>query len=244
MTRKIPQHVAIVMDGNGRWAEKRGLLRVEGHKAGIDAVKAVVEACLEKKIPVLSLFAFSSENWSRPEEEVRFLMALFISALDKEVQSLHEHGVLLRFTGCRHLLSSELKIQIEQAEAMTAKNTALILNVVVNYGGKWDILQATRQIISKVKLEELTLESITEKVIADHLSMSTLPDPDLFIRTSGEQRLSNFFLWQLAYTELYFTNVHWPDFTKTEFEAALVDFEHRDRRFGKIMRKEEEEFYA
>lgn len=239
MEQKTPEHVAIVMDGNGRWAKQRGLFRAEGHKAGVDAVKKVVESCLEKGIPILSLFAFSSENWSRPEAEVRFLMKLFINALDKEVNTLHEHGVSLRFTGYREVLSLELKRQMEKAEQLTQKNSNLILNVVVNYGGKWDILQALKQIAAKVKSEELSSNDLSEETIAAHLSMHTLPDPDLFIRTSGEQRISNFFLWQLAYTELYFTHVHWPDFSKEEFEKALQSFALRERRYGTISKEEE-----
>lgn len=238
LTKKIPQHVAIVMDGNGRWAKKRHLLRVEGHKAGIDAVKMVVEVCLEKKIPVLSLFAFSSENWARPESEVTFLMSLFINALEQEVKTLHEHGVALRFTGCRDLLPLGLRQQMQKAEELTQANTRLVLNIVVNYGGKWDIVQAVKRIITKVKENELKSESINESLVDQHLSMYGLPDPDLFIRTSGEQRISNFFLWQLAYTELYFTPVQWPDFTKEEFNKALVNFEQRERRYGQLSKDE------
>lgn len=233
MVQKLPQHVAIIMDGNGRWAKQRGLLRLEGHKAGVLAVKRVVEACLEKKIPILSLFAFSSENWSRPISEVNFLMELFIDALHQEVDSLLKQGVTLRFTGCLEGLSDALKNQMQTAALKTIENQSLILNVVVNYGGKWDITQALKKLACKVKTGEMTVEALTESVIAEHLSM-TLPDPDLFIRTSGEQRLSNFFLWQLAYTELYFTEVLWPDFTQAEFNKALENFALRERRYGSI----------
>ncbi|ARG98183.1 di-trans,poly-cis-decaprenylcistransferase [Legionella micdadei] len=229
----LPQHIAIVMDGNGRWAENRGLLRIEGHRAGVEAVKTVIRCCLESQIPILSLFAFSSENWSRPENEVEFLMQLFIEALSHEVQELHQHGIQLRFTGDRQALSPTLCEQMHAAEELTKNNTRLTLNVVVNYGGKWDIVQATKSIAKKVFAGELTVDAIDESVLAEALSTHGLQDPDLFIRTSGEQRISNFFLWQLAYTELYFADVHWPDFNADEFQKALASFSRRERRYGK-----------
>lgn len=180
------------MDGNGRWAQNRGLLRVEGHRAGAEAVKTVIRCCLQHQIPVLSLFAFSSENWSRPETEVEFLMRLFIDALGREVQELHQHGICLRFTGDRAGLSVELQKQMQVAENLTVGNKRLILNVVVNYGGKWDIVQATKAIATRVATGELKIEAINEGVISETLSTHGLPEPDLFIRTSGEQRISNF----------------------------------------------------
>ncbi|KTD10199.1 undecaprenyl pyrophosphate synthetase [Legionella hackeliae] len=221
------------MDGNGRWAQNRGLLRVEGHRAGVDAVKTVIRCCLQAQIPVLSLFAFSSENWARPENEVEFLMKLFIEALGHEVEELHQHGICLRFTGDRAGLSKELQKQMQAAEELTAANKRLVLNVVVNYGGKWDIVQATKNIAARVAAGELAIETINEELLNEALSCHGLPDPDLFIRTSGEQRISNFFLWQLAYTELYFTDIHWPDFTAEEFKKALTSFSQRERRYGK-----------
>ncbi|WP_131793529.1 isoprenyl transferase [Legionella brunensis] len=229
----IPQHVAIIMDGNGRWAQSRGLLRVEGHRAGVEAVKTVIRCCLQAQIPVLSLFAFSSENWSRPENEVEFLMQLFMEALGHEVQELHQHGICLHFTGDRAGLSQKLQEQMLAAERLTTDNERLILNVVVNYGGKWDIVQATRNIALRVRDGELGVDAINESLLAQALSTHSLPDPDLFIRTSGEQRISNFFLWQLAYTELYFTDIHWPDFTAEEFKKALKSYSQRERRYGK-----------
>ncbi|KTD38880.1 undecaprenyl pyrophosphate synthase [Legionella nautarum] len=229
----LPQHIAIVMDGNGRWAQSRGLLRVEGHRAGVESVKSVIRCCLQSQIPVLSLFAFSSENWSRPENEVEFLMQLFIEALGHEVQELHQHGVRLCFTGDRAALSSALREQMSAAEKLTEVNNRLTLNIVVNYGGKWDLVQATKNLAQKVKAGELTIDEIDEALFAQSLSTSGLTDPDLFIRTSGEQRISNFFLWQLAYTELYFSNVHWPDFDVNEFQKALASFSRRERRYGK-----------
>lgn len=229
----LPQHIAIIMDGNGRWAQSRGLLRVEGHRAGVEAVKTVIRCCLQTKIPVLSLFAFSSENWSRPENEVEFLMQLFIEALGHEVPELHQHEICLRFTGNRTGLSQKLQEQMLAAEKLTSNNKRLTLNVVVNYGGKWDIVQAMKTIAQKACAGELSVETISETIVAEALNTHNLPDPDLFIRTSGEQRISNFFLWQLAYTELYFTDIHWPDFTAEEFEKALASFSQRERRYGK-----------
>lgn len=233
MNELLPQHVAIVMDGNGRWAQSRGLLRVEGHRAGAEAVLAIVRSCIEHQIPVLSLFAFSSENWSRPEEEVTFLMQLFMEALNSEIEELHKSGISLRFTGDRSPLSPGLQEQMHNAETLTKNNTLLILNLVVNYGGKWDLIEAAKTIAKRVTAGELKIEAIDESAFALALSTADLPDPDLFIRTSGEQRISNFFLWQLAYAELYFSDVHWPDFNAEEFEKALASFSQRERRYGK-----------
>lgn len=233
MNEILPQHIAIVMDGNGRWAQSRGLLRVEGHRAGVDAVKTVIRCCLQKQIPILSLFAFSSENWSRPENEVEFLMQLFIEALGLEVEELHQHGVRLRFTGDRSALSANLRHEMQTAEQLTENNVRLTLNIVVNYGGKWDLVQAVKKTVKQVCAEEINLNDVNEEFFAQQLSTYGLPDPDLFIRTSGEQRISNFFLWQLAYTELYFTEIHWPDFDAKEFDLALSSFSNRERRFGK-----------
>jgi undecaprenyl diphosphate synthase len=234
LNNKVPQHVAIVMDGNGRWAESRGLLRIEGHRAGVDSVKTIIQCCLQHNIPILSLFAFSSENWARPESEVEFLMQLFVHALKQEVDVLHQHGVSIRFTGYRDALSSLLQKEMAQAEQMTAANKGLILNVVINYGGRWEICHAAKIIAEKVLAEKIKPDEINEALFAEHLHTQRLPDPDLFIRTSGEMRISNFFLWQLAYTELYFSEVHWPDFNETEFEKALISYAQRERRYGKL----------
>lgn len=220
------------MDGNGRWAENQNLPRMEGHRVGVDVVKTMVQCCLKKKIPVLSLFAFSSENWTRPDKEVDFLMQLFVQALEREIHELHERGVRLQFTGDRSQLSSSLCSEMDAAEALTGKNKQLILNVVMNYGGKWDILQAARKLANQVARGEIASECIDEEYFATLLDTHGLPEPDLFIRTSGEQRISNFFLWQLAYTELYFSNVHWPDFDAGEFDKALACFSQRKRRYG------------
>lgn len=231
----LPQHIAVVMDGNGRWAAGQGLPRVEGHKAGVKAVKRLIKSCLEKDIPNLSLFAFSSENWSRPVDEVNFLMQLFLQALADEVSELAEHGVRLKFSGDRSPLAADLQTEMAVAEQRTQSNQQLTLNIMVNYGGKWDILQATRAIVRAVQAGEITLDTINEELFAQYLDTADLPAPDLFIRTSGELRLSNFYLWQLAYTELYFTEVLWPDFDETEFAKALTAFSQRQRRFGGIL---------
>jgi undecaprenyl diphosphate synthase len=222
------------MDGNGRWAESRGLARIEGHKAGVEAVRTIIRCCVEKKISCLSLFAFSSENWQRPAQEVNFLMELFIEALKNEVNELNQHGIQMRFTGDRTRLSPALQEQMAEAEQVTEHNQQLILNLVVNYGGKWDVTNAAKKMTQAVMNGELDIDDIDEDVFARFLDTSELPEPDLFIRTSGELRISNFFLWQLAYTELYFTDVPWPDFSPQEFELALESFNKRKRRFGQV----------
>lgn len=220
------------MDGNGRWAALKDLPRVEGHRVGVETVKAVIESCLKEQIAVLSLFAFSSENWARPASEVDFLMQLFLEALGRDIQELHLHGVSLRFIGDRAQLSNALCQEMRAAEELTAKNQKLILNVALNYGGKWDILQAAKSVARRVANGQLSADEIDETVFDMELSTHHLPEPDLYIRTSGERRISNFFLWQLAYTELYFTEIHWPDFNEDEFAKALDYFSTRKRRYG------------
>ncbi|MFI4918206.1 MAG: polyprenyl diphosphate synthase [Legionellales bacterium] len=232
----IPKHVAIVMDGNGRWAVDQGMARIEGHKAGVAPVKKMIECCLQKKIACLSLFAFSSENWSRPVEEVNFLMELLLGALKKELAELNQHGIRMRFTGDRTPLSALLQQQMQEAEVLTQNNQQLILNIVINYGGKWDLLMAAKKMTQAVLNGDLALDDLNESNFSAFLDTGDLPDPDLFIRTSGELRISNFYLWQLAYTELYFTEVHWPDFDEQQFELALAAFHKRKRRFGNIAR--------
>lgn len=231
---QLPKHIAIVMDGNGRWAQHHGLVRIEGHKAGVASVRSVVRGCLEKQIPCLSLFAFSSENWQRPIDEVNFLMGLFIDALQNELPELHQQGVRMRFTGDRACLSELLQQRMAEAEALTQNNQKLILNLVINYGGKWDILAAAKKMTQEVLAGRLDLAAVDEVVFDRFLDTYGLPEPDLFIRTSGELRISNFFLWQLAYTELYFTDIHWPDFNEEQFELALESFNKRKRRFGQV----------
>jgi undecaprenyl diphosphate synthase len=237
LNQKIPRHVAIVMDGNGRWAKNRGLSRSEGHREGVNVVKSVIKVCLQKKIGVLSLFAFSSENWSRPANEVDFLMELFIHALGTEIEELHQHGVCLRFTGDRSQLSPSLCKAMQNAEALTGNNQQLILNVAMSYGGRWDIVQASKALAQLVAEGDLLIEEIDDLKFASLLNTHGLPDPDLFIRTSGEQRISNFFLWQLAYAELYFSELLWPDFSSVEFERALTAFSLRQRRYGRTIEK-------
>lgn len=234
MEQKIPQHIAIVMDGNGRWAENQGLPRIEGHQAGVESVRKMIRTCMEKKVACLSLFAFSSENWARPTEEVSFLMELFIESLRRELSELNQNGVRMCFTGDRSLLSPTLQQQMREAESVTADNAQLTLNLVVNYGGKWDLVTAAKKAVQAVAQGQITLDELDEARFSSYLDTANLPDPDLFIRTSGELRISNFFLWQLAYTELYFTDVHWPDFGEEEFEKALASFSKRKRRFGQI----------
>ncbi len=221
------------MDGNGRWAANKGLSRSEGHRAGVDVVKTIVKASLENKIKFLSIWAFGQDNWSRPIAEVDFLMQLFIQSLEQEIDELNQNGVKLRFTGDRNRLSQPLQAGMQLAESMTMHNRVLTLNVVINYGGKWDIVQATKQIAAQVATGKLTIEDIDENLFSVFLQTHDLPDPDLFIRTSGEQRISNFLLWQLAYTEMYFSAVCWPDFTIDEFNKALDNFANRERRFGR-----------
>ncbi|HET6718241.1 MAG TPA: polyprenyl diphosphate synthase [Rhodocyclaceae bacterium] len=225
------RHLAVIMDGNGRWAKKRFLPRVAGHKKGLDAVRSMVSACLERRIDYLTLFAFSSENWRRPADEVSFLMSLFIRALNNEVRELHQHGVRLRVLGDLSAFSEALRQAIVEAESLTAANTALNLTICANYGGRWDILQAANQ-LAKAAPEKAGQWSEAE--LAPYLSMSFAPEPDLFIRTGGEQRVSNFLLWQLAYTELYFTDTLWPDFHKPQLGEAIDWFARRERRFGRI----------
>lgn len=231
-TTNIPKHVAIIMDGNGRWAQKRGLPRVAGHKAGVEIVRSVIQSCAEKGIEVLTLFAFSSENWRRPKKEVSLLMSLFLTALQREVKKLHENGVQLRIVG--DVSAFDLKIQkhITKAEELTKNNKTLILNIAANYGGQWDITQAVKFLSKQVESGEINPDDITSELISQNLSMNDLPEPDLFIRTGGEQRISNFLIWQLAYSELYFTDTLWPDFDRQAFAAALESFSNRQRRFG------------
>ena len=230
---KGPRHVAIIMDGNGRWASRRRLPRFAGHKAGVETVKEVVRACGEKGIEVLTLFAFSSENWRRPQEEVGLLMGLFMTALDQQVRKLHEHNIRLRIIGDRSAFSRTLQQRIEAAEALTGSNSGLNLVIAANYGGRWDVTQATRTIATRVRAGELDPDQVSSALLQSLLSLSDLPEPDLFIRTGGEKRVSNFLLWHLAYTELYFTDTLWPDFDRQAFDSALASFAMRQRRFGR-----------
>ncbi len=229
---KIPQHVAIVMDGNGRWAQRRNLPRHAGHRAGVESVRRVVEACRREGVQVLTLFAFSSENWNRPKEEIGLLFDLFMVALQRDVRRLHKNDVQLRIIGDRAAFPEKLQEQIRKAEEITAGNRGLILQIAANYGGRWDITQAARAVAERVQRGELQPQAITEETLSGVLSFADLPEVDLFIRTGGEQRISNFILWQAAYSELYFSEQLWPDFDAAEFGRALEDFSQRERRFG------------
>ncbi|MGD2081883.1 MAG: isoprenyl transferase [Chromatiales bacterium] len=231
--RRLPRHVAIIMDGNGRWAKRRHLPRHAGHRAGVEAVRMSVEQCARLGVEVLTLFAFSSENWQRPKQEVSLLMELFMTALHREVRRLNANHVRLRVVGDRSAFPEKLRTRIAEAEALTGGNDGLVLQIAANYGGRWDITQAARRLAVRVLAGDLRPEAIDDAALADELSFADLPDPDLFIRTGGERRLSNFVLWQAAYAELYFTDCLWPDFGEAELAAALSDFAGRQRRFGR-----------
>lgn len=229
---RLPRHVVIIMDGNGRWAKQRNMHRTRGHREGVKSVRAVVEESVRQGIEALTLFAFSSENWQRPKAEVSLLMDLFMSALRAEVKRLMENGVRLRVIGDRTAFSDKLQRRIAEAEASTAGNSKMVLQVAANYGGRWDITRAARRIADDVAAGRLRADEIDEAAVAERLSFADQPDPDLFIRTGGEQRLSNFILWQSAYAELYFTDLLWPEFGTDAYRAALSDFSRRQRRFG------------
>lgn len=230
----LPKHIAIVMDGNGRWAKKRGLPRIAGHKVGVESVRVIVKVCAEKKIDVLTLFAFSTENWKRPQDEVGYLMKqLFVTALGSEVKELHKSNVQFRVVGETCRLTKKLQQKIYMAEKLTANNSGLKLIIALSYSGRWDIIEAARQLGAEIERGELVSQDITIEKFHSKTCLHDLPEPDLLIRTSGEQRISNFMLWQLAYTELHFTEVLWPDFREAEFAEALAVYGQRTRRFGK-----------
>lgn len=228
----LPRHIAIIMDGNGRWAQARSLPRVAGHRAGVEAVRGVVAACAERGVEVLTLFAFSSENWRRPQKEVGLLMELFVTALQGEIKKLHKNNVRFRLIGDRSAFKPKLQKLINNAEELTVANTGLTLVIAANYGGRWDIAEATKKIAQQVEAGVLKAADITPEHVHTAMSMHDLPEPDLFIRTGGEQRISNFLIWQLAYSELFFTNTLWPDFNKDVLQEALSSFANRQRRFG------------
>lgn len=231
-SKLLPRHLAIIMDGNGRWAKSRHLPRVAGHRAGVEAVRRVVEGCAKRGIEALTLFAFSSENWRRPEQEVGMLMDLFLIALQRELRDLHGNNVRIRVVGDLSRFSSKLQRAIAEAESVTADNSGLQLSIAANYGGRWDIVQAAKALMREVQEGQRDIDSIDEAALQTHLVTRDLPEPDLFIRTGGEQRISNFLLWNLAYTELYFTPLPWPEFDDAALEAALQSFANRERRFG------------
>jgi len=227
----VPRHIAIIMDGNGRWAKKRFMPRIAGHKRGVETVRDVIKACGDRGVEYLTLFAFSSENWRRPQEEVSMLMDLFALALEREITKLHKNGARLRVVGDLARFGPKLVKLIHESEHLTCNNSRLTLTIAANYGGRWDIMQAMNAMLGKHP--ELAGRSITEADLAPHLAMHYAPEPDLFIRTGGEQRISNFLLWQLAYSELYFTPTLWPDFDAAALDQAIASYSNRERRFGR-----------
>lgn len=231
---RLPQHVAIIMDGNGRWAQARGLPRGMGHRAGVESLKKIVSTCLDLGIKVLTVYAFSTENWKRPQEEINTLMHLLCEYIQKELDELHKHDVQVRAIGRIEDLPISAQRELEKAQRLTADNKRLILNIALNYGGRLEIVDAARQIAAKVKKGEIEPDEIDEALFQKHLYTADLPDPDLLIRPAGELRLSNFLLWQTAYTEFWSTSVYWPDFQPKHFLQALIDFQKRERRFGGI----------
>jgi undecaprenyl diphosphate synthase len=225
----VPRHIAIIMDGNGRWAKRRLMPRVAGHRKGVEALRGVIRACAERGVSHLTVFAFSSENWRRPQEEVTLLMELFMRALENEVARLHENEIRFRVIGDLSGFSERIQALIRDAEALTCNNTRLTFTVAANYGGRWDIVQA----VKKLMATGTAAEDVNEAALAQQLSMAEVPEPDLFIRTGGEQRISNFLLWQLAYAELYFTDALWPDFDSAALDEAIASYRNRERRFGR-----------
>jgi undecaprenyl diphosphate synthase len=230
---RIPKHIAIVMDGNGRWAKRQNRPRFWGHKRGVERVRSTVEGCLDLGVEALTLFAFSTENWKRPEEEVSFLMGLFVSSLNKEVKRLHKNGIRLRIIGETGRFPQQLQEAIIEAEMLTQHNSKLFLNIAANYGGRWDITKATQQLCRHVAEGKLDPEKVTSELLHQQILLSDLPEPDLFIRTGGEQRISNFLLWQMAYCELFFTDLYWPEFDREALKVAIDSFAERQRRFGR-----------
>lgn len=230
--QNMPKHVAIIMDGNGRWAKQKGKLRIFGHQNGVKAVRAAVSFAAKHQLQFLTLYAFSSENWSRPETEVSALMSLFMKALDSEVKKLHKNNIRLKIIGDKSAFSESLQKRIAESEKLTENNTGLTLNIAANYGGYWDIVQAAQQLATQVKADQLSVEQITPALFQQHLVTENQPQVDLLIRTSGEQRISNFLLWQIAYAELFFSPVLWPDFNDEAFSEAIYAYQQRERRFG------------
>jgi len=226
----VPRHIAIIMDGNGRWAKQRFMPRVMGHQRGVEALREVVKACRSLGVEYLTVFAFSSENWRRPADEVSFLMSLFLKMLEREVANLHQNNIRLKIIGDRSRFDAKLQQTMREAEQLTAGNSTLTLTIAANYGGRWDVMNAVQAML---KEHPQLAQGFTEEDLSPYLSMSDAPEPDLFIRTGGEQRISNFMLWQLAYTELYFTDVLWPVFGRKELETAIASYQKRERRFGR-----------
>ena len=235
LTENVPRHIAVIMDGNNRWSKQHKKNGISGHRAGAVTARSLVDACLKKNIDYLTLFVFSSENWLRPQKEVNSLMALFLNVLQRnEIAKLHKQNIKIRFIGSRERFTPKLVALMEEAEKLTSGNTGMTVIVAADYGGHWDITHAARMLADKVEAGEIRAEDIDEAMVNEHIAIGDLPIPDLCIRTGGEKRISNFLLWQFAYTELYFTETYWPDFDEKEFEKALEDFAGRQRRFGKV----------
>lgn len=230
--KRLPKHTAIIMDGNGRWAQAKGLMRTVGHKAGVDTLKQILEVAIDLKLEVLTVYAFSTENWKRPHYEVDFLMSLFSDYLAKEIDTMNKNNVNLRFLGKIDELTPNLKEQVRAAEEKTKNNTGLKFNVAMNYGGKDELIRAIKKLSQSLLNNDLSLENINESLLESYLDTNGLPPVDFVIRTSGDMRLSNFLLWQTAYAEFYFSNINWPDFTPKDFLIALENFDNRSRRFG------------
>lgn len=242
----VPRHIAVIMDGNGRWARKRFLPRIAGHKRGVETVREMIRHSVTLGVEYLTLFAFSSENWRRPADEVTFLMALFMEALKREVNKLHQNNIRLIIIGDRTHFDTPLRAQIEAAEQLTKANKGLTLTIAANYGGRWDMMQAMNKLVQSqsAQLPSLMPLQFDEESLSTHLSMSYAPEPDLFIRTGGEQRISNFLLWQLAYSEFYFTDTLWPDFDEAAFNLAIQSYQKRERRFGRTSDQLKEDSHA
>ncbi|OUR72744.1 di-trans,poly-cis-decaprenylcistransferase [Methylophaga sp. 41_12_T18] len=240
-SQPVPHHIAIIMDGNGRWAKQKFQPRFMGHRAGLKTVEAIVKHCVKLDVKVLSLFAFSSENWRRPGKEVSLLMELFSVALKQQAKRLHKNNIQLRVIGDLTKFSASLQEQIQQSQLLTANNTGLILNIAANYGGRWDVVQSVQKIAQKVQSGELAVEDISEQMITDSLETADIAEPDLFIRTGGEQRVSNFLLWQMAYTEFFFTDTLWPNFNVDALDDAIASFSNRERRFGRTSEQLQEQ---
>ncbi len=233
-SHRIPKHVAVIMDGNGRWAKQKGMLRIFGHRKGVNAVRETVTAAAEIGVEVLTLYAFSTENWNRPKTEIKALMNILVSSLRNEMNLFQEKDINLQTIGTTENLPKKAQKQLKEVIELTKKNTSMVLNLALSYGSREEIVNTIKNISKKVVNKELLIEEINEKVINNHLYTFTLPDVDFLIRTSGEKRISNFLLWQIAYAELYFTDVLWPDFRKEDFFKAILEYQHRERRFGKI----------
>jgi undecaprenyl diphosphate synthase len=234
LRERMPRHVAVIMDGNGRWAKRRSMPRIMGHRKGVDVLKDLLRCCRDWKIEALTAYAFSTENWGRPAEEVEFLMTLFERVLRKELREMMSENVQIRFVGNLEVLPNSLREEIDRAVSMTSGNTGIKFTVATNYGGRQEIVQACRSIAAAVQQGSIELEDIDESIFERHLYTNGICDPDLLIRTSGEMRISNFLLWQMAYAEIYVTDTMWPDFDRTQFHSALRDYQSRERRFGKV----------